>query len=340
MIRLLALAAMLATAPVTAQPAPKPVIIGYLPMFKDYRPTLASVDMTKLSHINIAFVNPDANGRIVKGDRMACVDSYDGSMLPAQNIADIVETAHKGSVKVLISLGGGQIPACSGAWTDLLSAEKRTVLVDELVKFADDYDLDGIDIDLEWDVLTAIDKAGEYVPFTAELGAALHARGKLLTCATASNEGGMVPLGSVPYFDYVNVMSYDGVGPTWGEPGGEHASLQMAKDDLAVWRARGVPKDRLILGVPFYGQGFSDYAADNDYKDILQKFGPTAAEVDVQGMRCAGCSYVTYNGRPTLRVKAKLAHDQAGGIMIWELTADAAGTDSLLEAVHDSLVNP
>ncbi|MBW8881013.1 MAG: glycosyl hydrolase family 18 [Asticcacaulis sp.] len=336
----LAAASSLAAAPVIAKSTPRPVVIGYLPTFRDYRPTLATVDMSKLTHINIAFVNPDPAGNIVNGETMACVDGYNGGMLPADDIRDIVAAAHKHGVKVLASLGGGAIPACSGDWTQLLAPETRPVVVANLVRFADDFKLDGIDIDLEWKVLTEIDNAGEYVPFAAELGAALHARGKLLTCATASNEGGMVPIGSLPVFDYVNIMSYDGVGPDWGNPGDEHATLEMARHDIAVWQARGVPKERLVLGVPFYGHGFGDYAHGNNYKDILEKFGDMASLYDVQGQRCAGCSYVTYNGRPTLRAKARLAAEQTAGVMIWELTEDAPAPNSLLDAVYDSLHNP
>ena len=42
---------------------------------------------------------------------------------------------------------------------------------------------------------------------------------------------------------------------------------------------------------------------------------------------------VGYNGLATIRRKTALALDQAGGVMIWELTQDAAGANSLLAAV-------
>src|SRR3546814_7636059 len=76
----------------------------------------------------------------------------------------------------------------------------------------------------------------------------MEARGKLLTCATASYEGGMIPVTSIPYFDLVNVMSYDAIGPSWGEAGAEHSSYAMAARDLDLWLARGVPRERLEIG--------------------------------------------------------------------------------------------
>ncbi|ESQ86640.1 hypothetical protein ABAC460_22700 [Asticcacaulis sp. AC460] len=328
-------------APAVAKPA-KPVVIGYIPTFKDYRPTLEVIDMSKLTHINISFANPDAEGRFVNGDLLACSDGYapgDG-MLPAADIRNIVAKAHKHGVKVLVSLGGGTLPKCSGDWVDLLSDEKRATTVANLVKFAEEFDLDGIDVDLEWEILTAIDKAGRYVQFTAELSRELDKRGLLLTCATASNPGGMIPIGSIPHFDYINLMSYDGVGPTWGPAGGENASMEMARKDIAVWLARGAPKEKIVLGVPFYGRGFGEYAGQfNDYRHILERFGEDAAYGDVIGERCAGCSYITYSGRPTTRAKARLAAEQTAGVMIWELTEDVQGPNSLLDALYDSLNN-
>jgi GH18 family chitinase len=346
MKRLIALAALslsaaLMAAPVMAKVHPKPVIIGYIPAFKG--PMLAhmdNVDLSKVTHINLSFVNPDPTGVIAREGLMTCMDTDGGAPMSVSDVQAVIDRAHKAGVKVLISLGGGAIPKCSGDWPTLLDPANRTTLVSNLVQFLDDTGLDGLDVDLEWDVLTAIDKAGEYTPFIQELSAAMKKRGKLLTCATASGEGGMVPVSSVPYFDYVNIMSYDGVGPTWGKAGEEHSSLQMAKDDIAIWQKRGATKAQIVLGVPFYGHAFGSYKLGfHDYKGLLAEHGDAVSENDVLGTRCPGCDYVTYNGRPTLRAKAELARKHGAGIMIWELTADQPGPNSLLDAVYDSL-NP
>ncbi len=161
-----------------------------------------------------------------------------------------------GGAKVLISTAGGVIPGCSGDWKALLAPERRAATVAALVELADTLGLDGVDIDIEGQLLTEIDHAGDYTPSIQALSAAMTERGKLLTCATASYEGGMIPVSSIPYFDLVNVMSYDAIGPSWGQPGAEHSTLAMAERDLDLWLARGVAPDRLVLGVPFYGYGF------------------------------------------------------------------------------------
>ncbi|ESQ86363.1 hypothetical protein AEAC466_03955 [Asticcacaulis sp. AC466] len=336
----LCLSALLAL-PVAAKPVPKPVVIGYLPAFKGpMLPHMDTIDLSKVTHINLSFVNPDAQGRIVTDAQMACMDTHGHGPTPLADVKAVIARAHASGVKVLVSLGGGIIPACSGDWPTLLKTENRAALVQNLLAFVDETGLDGLDVDLEWQVLTTIDKAGEYTPFIRELSAGLKARHKLLTCATASAEGGMVPVESVPYFDYVNIMSYDGVGPSWGTAGQEHSSLAMARRDIAVWQARGVTKAQLVLGVPFYGHAFGTYANGMlDYKGLLATYGDTVAANDIIGKPCSGCDYVTYNGRPTIRAKAELARQVGAGVMIWELTGDQPGPNSLLDALYDSL-NP
>ncbi|MBP2161546.1 MULTISPECIES: glycosyl hydrolase family 18 protein [Asticcacaulis] len=320
-----------------------PVVIGYVAAFRDMKATMEMTDLKKLTHINISFVNPGKDGSIVTGDKMSCMDTDNGNGNGTRSVAEvreIVQMAHAKGVKVLVSLGGGIIPGCSGNWTELTRPGAREKLVADLLAFADATGLDGIDVDLEWDVLTAIDKEGNYVPFTQALRTGLTKRRKLLTCATASNPGGMIPVGSIPHFDYINLMSYDQIGETWGKAGAEHSTMEVARKDIATWKALGAKKEQLTLGVPFYGRGFNGYKGGYSFQKVLTTFGKDAANYDVVGKACAGCDYVTYNGRPTIRAKAALAAKETAGIMIWELSEDAPAPNSLLEAAHDSLHNP
>jgi hypothetical protein len=125
----------------------------------------------------------------------------------------------------------------------LLEPTHQKRLIKNLIHYVEEFQLDGLDIDIEGALLTSIDKAGHYTPFIQALSAELKPRNKLLTCATASYEGGMVPVSSLPYFDFVNLMSYDTIGPSWGTPGVEHSSYDHAATHLrcgkrAVYRKR------------------------------------------------------------------------------------------------------
>jgi chitinase len=116
-------------------------------------------------------------------------------------------------------------------------------------------------------------------------------------------------------------MAYD-------EGGANHSTYDLAVTSLNYWINRGLPAAKANLGVPFYGRSSSEFV---DYKVILQRGGSPNAD-SFQG--------IGYNGIPTMKSKTNLAFDRgAGGIMIWELSEDATGANSLLSAIHDVVVS-
>lgn len=302
--------------------ARKPVTVGYLAAFKGLDLSIERTDLSAYTHYNIAFANPAADGAFVRDDKLTCMPTETGDQASIAMLRATVARLQKDGGKVLVSVAGGIIPGCSGDWKALLAPDRRAATTAALVALADTLNLDGIDIDIEGELLTAIDRAGNYTPFIAALSDALRPRGKLLTCATASYEGGMIPVASIPYFDLVNVMSYDAIGPSWGPPGAEHSTYDVAARDLDLWLARGVARDRLVLGVPFYGYGFGGEKANWSYRDLAAAHGKAAAADDRIGAPCAGCRYISHNSPATIERKARLASQKAAGVMVWELSQD------------------
>lgn len=334
MIGLIGFALVLST-PVSHAAARKPVMVGYVAAFKGIDLTIGRTRLEDYTHFNLAFANPDVGGTFVRDGQMTCMPAPFGAATGVAELRDKVAQLRSKGAKVLVSVGGGVIPGCSGDWQKLLAPDKRDATVAALAALSDTLGLDGVYIDLEGELLTAIDRAGNYTPFIAALSRAMQARGNLLTCATASYEGGMIPVGSIPYFDLVNVMSYDAIGPSWGPAGAEHATLAMAERDLKLWLARGVARERLVLGVPFYGYGFNGHAANWSYRDLVAAF-PEAAQGDRIGDACAGCRYITHNGPETIAAKARLAMRHAAGVMVWELSQDSPD-HALTRAAHRGL---
>jgi GH18 family chitinase len=270
---------------------------------------------------------------MVDGDKLTCMPQADRSMMSLNVLRRAVAALQGKGIRVSISVAGGVIPACSGDWRTLLAPDRRESTVAGLLQLVDHLGLDGLDVDIEGVLLTQIDKAGDFTPFIAALSAGMKRRGKLLSCATASYEGGMIPVDSIPYFDLVNVMSYDAIGPSWGQAGAEHSTYAGAMRDLELWRARGVKKERLVLGVPFYGYGFGEYRANWAYRDLVSTHGDAARKADVIGKACAGCSYVTFNTPATLLSKAKLSVERGAGVMVWEVSQDSED-GALLAAIE------
>ncbi|WP_447727166.1 glycosyl hydrolase family 18 protein [Sphingomonas koreensis] len=326
----------MSSAPAAA--AEKPVTVGYLAVFKGLDLSIDRTHLPSFTHFNLSFANPDADGTFVRDGGMTCMTGAFGSRVAVESLRASVTRLRAGGAKVLVSVGGGVIPGCSGDWKALLGPDRRAATAAALVALADQLGLDGIDIDLEGELLTAIDRAGHYTPFIQSLSAALKTRGKLLTCATASYEGGMIPVASIPYFDLVNVMSYDAIGPNWGPAGAEHSPYAMAQRDLDLWLARGVSPERLVLGIPFYGYGFGGEQSNWSYRDLAAA-RPDAATRDVIGKACAGCRYITHNSPATIEAKARLAAAKGGGVMIWELSQDSPD-HALTRAVHRGLSVP
>ncbi|MET0246091.1 MAG: glycosyl hydrolase family 18 protein [Sphingomonas sp.] len=301
----------------------RPVLVGYLPAFKGLVSKVATTPIDGYTHINIAFANPDPSGRLVRNGRMTCMEDGAQDHVTVPQLRDAATRLRAKGAKVLLSVAGGILPRCAGDWSALTGAGTRDRLVKELLATVEAAGLDGIDIDIEGELLTRIDRQGNYTPFIAALSNKLKARSKLLTVATASYEGGMIPVGSIPYFDLVMAMSYDAIGPSWGTPGSEHATPAQAEHDVALWLDRGVAPERLVLGVPFYGYGFGSYPPHLDFRDLLTTYPDKALGDDVIGKACAGCDYVSFNSVATIRRKAALARARAGGVMVWEITQDS-----------------
>src|SRR5215210_5606815 len=335
-ITLAAALALLAGSP--AQAKSPPPVIGYVAAFKGLDRIIDEADFTRYTHVDLAFVNPGRDGSISVAGALACApDGKGGANVSPRSLRRLVEAAHRAGAKVLVSVGGGVIPPCSGDWAQLLQPQTRDKIVAGLIQLIDEYGFAGLDMDLEGDLMTRINKDGNYTPFVAAISAQLRARGKVLTCATASYEGGMVPDSSLPYFDLVGIMSYDAIGPSWGEPGSEHSTYSQAERDLRLWIAKGVPVDKLALGVPFYGYGFGRYRRGYAFDDIATEFGREASRRDVVGRPCAGCDYITYNGLDRLRRKAELAGAWGAGVMVWEIdqdTPDHRAIQSLRKALQ------
>jgi len=281
-------------------------VVGYLVSEEIANGIAVNFNTSRVNYLNITFT-PDANGKfpVING------------------LDDVIKAAHGNNTKVLISMGNT---------TPVNFIDADTVeYISNLMSAIDEHDLDGIDVDLEGD---RIDKY--YEAFIASLSAAIKAKGKLLTAAIATWESDRFTDESLTYFDFLNVMSYDNTGPWDANNPGPHSPYSMAVDDLDFWsNTRGINKERLNVGLPFYGYGFGKgVKTDYKYAEIVNEF-QGAENVDSIIVKEGGTIY--YNGIPTIVKKCRLAQTAAGGVMIWELIQDATDEKSLLTAIDKTL---
>jgi chitinase len=259
-----------------------------------------------LTHINYAFLLPTSNG------------GFTQSFNSTSQLDRIVQLSHNNNVKVLISVGGWNDGDDSAFRAIAASSGLRATFINNLGNFVIAHNLDGVDIDWEF----PDSESDNFTLLMSELSTRMKSSGKLLTAAVWgwSNEG--VTSSILPYVDFLNLMAYDG-----GTP---HSTYSMAISCLNYWKNFGLPKEKAILGLPFYGSNSSGYQIS--YSDIVAS-DSDAPYRDEGGNESSGGYY--YNSIPTIIDKTSLAVDQAGGVMIWALNLDTTNSTSLLSAIHE-----
>jgi len=259
------------------------------------------IQFDKLTYINYAFLIPKDDGTFYK-------------MANTWKLEDIVSKAHENGVIVLISVGGWGFDA----EFEIVAAAPalRTVFVEELTAFVENYKLDRADIDWEYPDL---ETSQNFLALMQELRAALPPV-KLLTAAVvaagATGEG--IPAESFDVVNFLNIMAYDG-------PPEQHASLKYSETALEYWLSRGLPAGKAVLGVPFYTQ-----PNGVPYRKLIQS-DPESAHTDQT--EYFGTT-VFYNGIPTIQRKVALAMERGSGSMFWTLEHDTTDSTSLLNAIH------
>ncbi len=239
---------------------------------------------------------------------------------------------------------------------------------------------DGIDIDWEYpggggQSYNTVDTVNDKRNFTllmAEFRAQLDAQGKLdgkrypLTAAIGA--GGEKIAQTEPalysqYMDWVNVMTYDFHGG-WENTTNFHAPLYRDPADPATGNlikyntddaiktliAAGMPKNKILLGVPFYGRGWKGVspgprgdglyqaasgpaagqyeAGIDDYKVLINKAGTrwTHPVTKQLYLLTTNSEWWSYDDPATIDIKMKYVRDQGlRGAFSWELDGDANG---------------
>ena len=229
------------------------VFVGYL-----FGPT-SNVDFRLYTHICHAFLVADGDGNIQRSRNV-----------PSR---ELTGEAHKAGVKVLVSLGGWGWDKQFASIVSKPEAEDRYVKA--VMEIVDGSDYDGIDLDWEYP-----DNDAEVVGFERlsrrfrkDLDAIGAKKGKpmFLTMAASSNPGTLKWLGKeflLETMDWVNVMTYDFAGD-WTDYAGHHSPLfasskrpgaSLPSTELSMKylvEERGIPANRLAVGIPLYGKGFS-----------------------------------------------------------------------------------
>lgn len=279
-------------------------IVGYFPSWQG---EVADIQYAYLTHILYSFLLPNSNGSLQP------METASVSKLQA-----LVNHAHGEGVKVGIAIGGWNDGDDSAFVALASNPTTRAVFVSAVIDFVVTYNLDGVDMD--WEYPSTPEQANHYTALMGELRAALNELegSKFLTAAVIAQgnwNGQYIQNEVFDYVDFLNIMAYD-------ENNAEHSSLNYAATSIAYWRDRGLPRAKIVLGVPFYAR--PSWASYNSYV-TANTVNACRDSVDDN----------YYNGIPSIRTKSAYINSEVCGLMMWELSQDTHNNTSLLRAIWE-----
>ncbi|WP_030796854.1 glycoside hydrolase family 18 chitinase [Streptomyces griseus] len=322
------------------QPGGDKVNLGYFTNWGVYgrnyhvKNLVTSGSAAKITHINYAFGNVQ-NGKCTIGDSYADYDKAYTADQSVDGVADTWDQPLRGNfnqlrklkakyphIKVLWSFGGwtwsGGFP--QAAQNPAAFAQSCYDLVED-PRWADVFD----GIDLDWEYPNA--------------------------CGLS--------------MDWYNVMTYDFFG-AWAAKGptAPHSPLTSyagipqqgftSADAIAKLKAQGVPAKKLLLGIGFYGRGWTGVtqaapggtatgaapgtyeAGIEDYK-VLKNSCPTTGTIAGTAYAHCGSNWWSYDTPATIGTKMTWAKNQGlGGAFFWEFSGDTANGE-LVTAMDSGL---
>jgi chitinase len=342
-------------------------IIGYVAGWKPVKPK--RIPAEKLTHINYAFANVE-NGVIAPIEGRSESDSLNFIVLNS------LKTRNP-DLKILVSIGGW---THSKGFSDaVLTEESRKKLTNSGIDFLLKYNLDGLDFDWEYpgypgdnNPYRPEDK-DNFVAMLKSFREAMDSIGNvngrhyLSTIASGGFRGYLEANNMAEaqkYLDFINIMAYDyyTAGDTMT---GHHANLypngekgMSAQSSVEAHLEFGIPAEKLVLGVPFYGRVWKgvgakenglfqpgNYAMGLPFQQIyaLSKNSAYSRFWDAKAgapylFSVQDSTWITYEDPESLSLKMNYVKEKGlAGAMFWEMAEDNSGI--LLQSITDEL-NP
>ncbi len=267
--------------------------------------------------------DPAAFGRLTDAILFSVEPTPDGTFpveaLAAAPVARFQEIQRAHGVRVHLCFGGwGRSAGFAPMATD---PAKRAAFIAALAQFCGEKGFDGVDYD--WEFPATPGEHAAYDALLIETARALHPQGREVTVAL----GALQTLDPAAYaaVDRIHLMTYD--------MGARHATYAAATAAVRRLVRSGAPKEKICLGLPFYGRKMDHPDTAAAYADLLRDHAPAPAQDEAGGFY--------FNNADTLRRKTRYALEEGlAGVMIWELSMDTRDDTSLLKAITDEIARP
>ncbi|MER8231753.1 glycoside hydrolase family 18 chitinase [Streptomyces sp. NPDC094049] len=372
-------------------PPPNAIKMGYFTNWGVYgrnyhvKNIVTSGSAPKITHINYAFGNVQG-GKCTIGDAYADYDKAYTADQSVDGVADTWDQPLRGNfnqlrklkkaypnIKVLWSFGGW---TWSGGFGQAMQnptafAQSCYDLVED-PRWADVFD--GIDLDWEYPNACGLtcdtSGAASFKNMMQAMRAKFGANYLVTAAVTAdASTGGKIDAadygGAAQYMNWFNVMTYDFFG-AWAAKGptAPHSPLTSytgipqagfnSAEAIAKFKAKGVPANKLLLGIGFYGRGWTGVTQSapggtatgpaqgtyeqgiEDYK-VLKNSCPANGTVAGTAYAHCGTNWWSYDTPATVTSKMGWAKNQGlGGAFFWEFSGDTSNGE-LVGAINSGL---
>ena len=271
------------------------VVAGYAPEYRLDSLNLPVIG-SSLSHALLFSVSPRPNGTL------------DTGRLSTMHLMQAGRAKKKQPhLRVLVSVGGGGRSESFRALSE--DAKARGRFAKALAAYCTKRRLQGADLD--WEAPSSPKEAAAYEKLLNRVRSEFSKSSPRLELTMAMHTGGHVQLlrKAATHVDRVHLMAYD---MPDADERGRHSTEQAAKDAVAFAISVGIPREKLVLGIPMYGRDTSNPGHAETYRELRPKRRPEDME-DFVGS-------IFYNGPSTVRRKAAFAAEQGlAGVFFWEL---------------------
>jgi GH18 family chitinase len=219
-------------------------------------------------------------------------------------------------VRTHFALGGWG--RCRGFAPLAANAARRERFAELVVRYCREQEFAGVDLD--WEFPEGEAQIEDFAALAQVLHTALHADGRTLSIALAPWQ--RLLKATWRHVDRVHLMAYDHEG--------RHATYAQALEDVERVLALGVPREKLLLGLPCYARHIADNERTLTWLEIVGRHDPPPNQDEFEGFY--------YNGPTTVAKKATFAATQGlAGIFFWELGQDTDGSRSLVRAARAAI---
>lgn len=361
-------------------------MVGYYASWATYSGyQVLDIDASKLTHLNYAFAKISADGKIALGDSWADIEKSfpgDTDTQPFKgnfNQLNKLKEQHP-HLKTLIAIGGW---TWSDKFSDVaLTEASRLIFANSVLEFILSYNFDGVDLDWEYPVsggkVGNINRPEDKQNYTLLLKtirevldaqSAKDGKNYLLTMAGGASKvhATNMELNLLhQYVDYIQLMTYD-IHGEWDRITGMNAPLNRDPESGFTWEwsvqdavetyiTSGVPANKLVMGLPFYGRVFN--LVNNVNNGLYQSFTGGGSSISFAKLDANyvnqngyiryweadskvpwlfnGSTFITYDDVESIGYKTSFIQSKGlGGAMIWELSQDPNAV--LLTKIYNDL---